>query len=251
MRIMVTNDDGYAAAGIQALARIAEQLSDDVWVVAPETNQSGVGHGLTMRRPLRARPVGERRFAVDGTPTDCVMLGLQQLISDKPVELVLSGINHGSNLADDITYSGTVAAAMEATLCKVRAIAFSALIEDGKGPRLETAEHYAPALITKLLNAGWPPEVLINVNFPDRALGEIAGFKVASQGTRKIGDAIVERIDPRGEAYYWVGDARIEQEPGEGTDLEAVNGGFVSITPIHLDMTHSGSLSTLRAVVEG
>lgn len=248
---MVTNDDGYAADGIHTLTKIAQQLSDDVWVVAPESNQSGVGHGLTIRRPLRARKLGTKHFAVDGTPTDCVMLGLQKLIEDKPVDLVLSGINHGSNLADDITYSGTVAAAMEATLCKVKAIAFSSLMEQGQAPRWATAEHFAPGLIKKLLAAGWPPEVLININFPDRAVEDIAGIKVARQGTRKIGDAIIERIDPRGETYYWIGDTHVEQEPGEGTDLEATNGGFISVTPIHLDMTHSSSMSRLQTVVEG
>jgi 5'-nucleotidase len=188
---------------------------------------------------------------VDGTPTDCVMLGLQNLVKGKPVDLVLSGINHGSNLADDITYSGTVAAAMEATLCRVKAIAFSALAEHRRMPDWSAAEQYAPDLIRKLLKAGWPAEVLINVNFPDMPVGEIQGVKVASQGTRKIGDMIVERVDPRGEAYYWIGDTRNEEQPGEGTDLEVVNQGFISVTPIHLDMTHVGSMSALRSVVEG
>ncbi|WP_051329108.1 5'/3'-nucleotidase SurE [Geminicoccus roseus] len=247
---MVTNDDGYAAAGIGILTKIAQQISDDVWVVAPESNQSGVGHGLTIRRPLRARRLGEKAFAVDGTPTDCVMLGLQRLIEDKPVDLVLSGINHGSNLADDITYSGTVAAAMEATLCKVKAIAFSALSGRDREVRWEVAEHFAPSLINKLLQAGWPKEVLINVNFPDLPVQEIAGIKVAGQGTRKIGDAIIERIDPRGETYYWIGETHAEQEAGEGTDLEATNNGFISVTPVHLDMTHPGSMAALRSVVE-
>ena len=230
---MVTNDDGYAAAGIRTLTKIAQLLSDDVWVVAPESNQSGVGHGLTIRRPLRAREIGEQAFAVDGTPTDCVMLGLQNLVKGKPVDLVLSGINHGSNLADDITYSGTVAAAMEATLCRVKAIAFSSLTEHRRVPDWSAAEQYAPDLIRKLLKAGWPPEVLVNVNFPDMPAGEIQGIKVASQGTRKIGDT------------------RNEEQPGEGTDLEVVNQGFIAVTPIHLDMTHPGSMAALRTVVEG
>lgn len=248
---MVTNDDGYAAAGIRTLTKIAEQLSDDVWVVAPETNQSGVGHGLTIRRPLRARALGERHFAVDGTPTDCVMLGLQNLVKGKPVDLVLSGINHGSNLADDITYSGTVAAAMEATLCRTKAIAFSSLAEYGQAPHWATAEHFAPDLIRKLLAAGWPPEVLINVNFPDLQVDQVKGIRAASQGTRKIGDAIDERVDPRGEAYYWIGDTKSEAKPGEGTDLEATTQGYISVTPIHLDMTHGQSMSALRAVLKG
>ncbi|HEX2529179.1 MAG TPA: 5'/3'-nucleotidase SurE [Geminicoccus sp.] len=248
---MVTNDDGYAAAGIRALTKIAKSLSDDVWVVAPETNQSGVGHGLTIRRPLRAREIGEQAFAVDGTPTDCVMLGLHNLVKDKPVDLVLSGINHGSNLADDITYSGTVAAAMEATLCRVKAIAFSALTEHRRVPNWAVAERFAPDLIRQLLTAGWPAEVLVNVNFPDLPIDEVKGVKVASQGTRKIGDAIVERVDPRGEAYYWIGDTKNEAEPGEGTDLEVISKGFISVTPIHLDMTHAASMSAMRTVVEG
>ena len=210
-----------------------------------------MGHGLTIRRPLRAREIGERHFAVDGTPTDCVMLGLQNLVKGKPVDLVLSGINHGSNLADDITYSGTVAAAMEATLCRVKAIAFSSLAEHRKAPHWATAEHFAPDLIRKLLKAGWPAEVLINVNFPDLLVDEVKGIKVTSQGARKIGDAIDERIDPRGEAYYWIGDTKNEAKPGEGTDLEATTQGFISVTPIHLDMTHPNSIGTLRTVVEG
>ncbi|WP_223861678.1 5'/3'-nucleotidase SurE [Geminicoccus harenae] len=247
---MVTNDDGYQAAGIRTLTKIAQAISDDVWVVAPESNQSGVGHGLTIRRPLRARRLGEKQFAVDGTPTDCVMLGLQKLIEGKKVDLVLSGINHGSNLADDVTYSGTVAAAMEATLCRTKAIAFSSLMEFGKGPRWATAEHFAPDLIRKLLAAGWPREVLINVNFPDREVEAIQGVRVTVQGTRKIGDAIIEREDPRGEAYYWIGDTHAEQDPGEGSDLEATNHGFISVTPIHLDMTHMPSMAALRQVVE-
>jgi 5'-nucleotidase len=247
---MVTNDDGYAAAGIRTLTNIARALSDDVWVVAPESNQSGVGHGLTIRRPLRARQIGEQQFAVDGTPTDCVMLGLQNLVKGDPVDLVLSGINHGSNLADDITYSGTVAAAMEATLCRTKAIAFSALAEHGQVPNWDTAKRFAPDLIERLLAAGWPPEVLINVNFPDLAADEIQGIKVSTQGTRKIGDAIVERVDPRGEPYYWIGDTRNEAKPGEGSDLEATNNGYISVTPIHLDMTHVASMTALRAVVE-
>ena len=248
---MVTNDDGYGAAGIQTLEKIAKEISDDVWVVAPESNQSAVGHGLTIRRPLRGRQVAERHFVVDGTPTDCVLLGLQKLIEDAPVDLVLSGINHGGNIADDITYSGTVAAAMEATLCRTRAIALSMEYTMGQPYRWATAEHFAPKLIQDLLDVGWPKEVLINVNFPDREPADVLGMQVTSQGSRKIGDVIVSRIDPRGEAYYWIGDMRSEAVPPKGTDLDAIASGYISVTPIHLDMTHSASIEALRRTVEG
>jgi 5'-nucleotidase len=249
-RILVTNDDGIGAAGIQALERIARELSDDVWVVAPEHNQSGAGHSLTLRRPLRLRRLGERHVAVDGSPTDCVILALQHVIADAPVDLVLSGINHGSNLAEDVTYSGTVAAAMEATLFKVPAVALSQRAADRKQVRWDTAERWGPELLRGLLAAGWPRDVLINVNFPDLAPEEVRGWRVAAQGARKIGDQLVERHDPRGEPYVWIGELRESTDPAEGTDLAAVNAGYVSVTPVHLDMTHYPSIGVLREALD-
>jgi 5'-nucleotidase len=245
-RILVTNDDGIAAAGIGALERVARELSDDVWVVAPEHNQSGAGHSLTLRRPLRLRRLSERHVAVDGSPTDCVILALQHILADAPVDLVLSGINHGSNLAEDVTYSGTVAAAMEATLFKVPAVALSQRAADRKQVRWDTAERWAPELLRGLLAAGWPRDVLINVNFPDLAPDEVRGWRVCSQGARKIGDQLVERIDPRGEPYVWIGELRESNDPAEGTDLAAINAGHISVTPVHLDMTHYPSVGVLR-----
>ena len=246
-RILISNDDGINAVGIQTLERIALAISDDVWVVAPETNQSGAAHSLTLSRPLRVRRHGERRFSVDGTPTDCVLIALQRSSRTTPVDLVLSGINHGANLGEDVTYSGTVAAAMEATLFKVPAIAFSQVCESRQHIKWPTAERYAPAVIERLLSMPWPEDVLVNVNFPDRAADEVAGVRVTTQGKRKIGDTLLERVDPRGEPYLWIGALREDAQTREGTDLAAIAAGYVSVTPIHLDMTHHPSLPALRA----
>lgn len=249
-RILVSNDDGINAHGIKCLERIARAISDDVWVVAPETNQSGAAHSLTLSRPLRVRRVDERRFAVDGTPTDCVLLALQRIVEGPPVDLVLSGINHGANLGEDVTYSGTVAAAMEATLFKVPAIAFSQVCESRRHIKWATAEHHAPRVIERLLATKWPEDVLINVNFPDCPAEEVAGIRVTTQGKRKIGDTLIERTDPRGEPYFWIGALREETEHREDTDLAAVAARYVSVTPVHLDMTHRPSLAALRELME-
>jgi 5'-nucleotidase len=249
-RILISNDDGINAIGIKTLERIALAISDDVWVVAPETNQSGAAHSLTLSRPLRVRRYGDRHFAVDGTPTDCVLIALQRIVEDAPVDLVLSGINHGANLGEDVTYSGTVAAAMEATLFKVPAIAFSQVCASRQHIKWATAERYAPAVIERLLSMPWPEDVLVNVNFPDLLADDVAGLRVTTQGKRKIGDTLLERTDPRGEPYLWIGALRESEQPGEGTDLAAVAAGYVSITPVHLDMTHYPSLQALRGLLE-
>jgi 5'-nucleotidase len=245
-RILVSNDDGINALGIRTLERIARTLSDDVWVVAPESNQSGAAHSLTLTRPLRVRRHGERHFSVDGTPTDCVLIALQRIVEGPPVDLMLSGINHGANLGEDITYSGTVAAAMEATLFKVPAIAFSQVCASRQNIRWPTAERFAPEVIERLLSLPWTPDVLINVNFPDLDPDDVRGVRVAAQGARKIGDTLLERTDPRGEPYLWIGALREATDPAEGTDLAAVAAGYVAVTPVHLDMTHHRSLDALR-----
>jgi len=250
-RILVSNDDGINAVGIKTLERIAHAVSDDVWVVAPESNQSGAAHSLTLSRPLRVRRHGERHYSVDGTPTDCVLIALQRIIEDQRVDLVLSGINHGANLGEDVTYSGTVAAAMEATLFKVPAIAMSQVCASRQHIRWPTAERFAPEVIDRLLSVPWRPDVLVNVNFPDLDADEVRGMRVTAQGKRKIGDTLLERFDPRGEPYLWIGALREDTAPGAGTDLAAIAAGYVSITPVHLDMTHHGSLVELRALLEG
>ncbi|MEZ5825799.1 MAG: 5'/3'-nucleotidase SurE [Geminicoccaceae bacterium] len=250
-RILISNDDGINAAGIEVLERVAAGLADEVWVVAPERNQSGAGHSLTLRRPLRIRLVTDRRHAVDGTPTDCVMVALHQLLRDKPVDLVLSGVNHGGNLAEDMTYSGTIAAAMESTLLGQRAIALSQVCRERDPVKWETAEHWAPDVIRRCLDIGWPEDTLLNVNFPDRKPDEVRGIRATRQGRRDIGEELIERIDPRGEPYIWVGALRGADRHQDGTDLSAVNDGYVSVTPIHLDMTHHESLNQLRRVEKG
>jgi 5'-nucleotidase len=248
-RILLSNDDGIHAPGLQVLERIAAEISDDVWVVAPEHNNSGAGHSLTLRRPLRVRRAGERRYAVDGTPTDCVMLALQLIIKDRPIDLVLSGVNHGGNLGEDVTYSGTIAAAMEATLFKIRAIAMSQVFTTGQPLHWATAERFGPQIVSRVLAMPWTDDLLINVNFPDCPPERVSGIQVTAQGRRKLGDDLVERLDPRGEPYVWIGALREEASHREGTDIAAVNSGWVSVTPLHMDMTHRASFEALGEVL--
>lgn len=237
-RILLTNDDGIAAPGLKVLERIARELSHDVWVVAPELEQSGAGHSLTLRRPLRIRKLGRRRFAVDGTPTDAVLLAVKQIMKEQRPTLVLSGVNRGGNLGEDVTYSGTIAAAMEATLLGVPALALSLETEQGKPYHWETAAQHGPRVIRQLCAAGWPANVFINVNFPNLPPERVGAVQIARQGRRKLGDELGERLDLRGEHYYWIGPMRTEESTQPGTDLAAVNDGNISVTPLHLDLTH-------------
>ena len=245
MRILISNDDGINAVGFSALERIAMSLSDDVWAVAPETEQSGAGHSLTLQRPLRVRHIDSRHMAVDGTPTDCIMLALNNLIKDERPALMLSGVNRGSNIADDVTYSGTIAAAMEATILGVPSIALSQHFDDGDNIRWQTVETHAPGLIRRLIAEGWPENVLINLNFPDTEPGDVAGVEVCRQGEFKYGDALVERLDPRGRPYYWIGAMRNTEEKAPGTDAEAIERGVITVTPLCLNLTHEPTLDRL------
>jgi 5'-nucleotidase len=244
-RILVTNDDGIDAPGIKLLEKAARRLSRDVWTVAPENEQSAVAHGLTIRRPLRIRKVAERRYAVDGTPTDAVLLAIGHILKDKRPTLCFSGINRGANLGDDVHYSGTVAAAMEAVLLGVPAVAFSQIFTDRDVVRWETAAKFTPIVARRLARAGWPPNILINVNFPDRAPGRVRGIRAASQGRHKIGDELVENRDPRGQRYYWIGAMRQAEPTRAGTDLHATNAGYIAVTPLHLDLSHGPTLAAL------
>src|SRR5712691_4876419 len=191
-RILISNDDGIASPGIKVLEKIARDLSDDVWVVAPEQEQSGASHSLTTRRPLRMREVARRRYAVDGTPTDCVLIAVKRLLRDRPPDLVLSGINAGSNVGEDLTYSGTVAAAMEATLLGIPAMALSQEYRDRHRLPWETAEAIAPEVIRRLLRQQWPDSTLYNINFPAVPPVRVKGFAVTSQGKRAIADNLTE-----------------------------------------------------------
>jgi 5'-nucleotidase len=247
LRILISNDDGINAPGIKVLERIARTISRDVWVVAPETEQSAAGHSLTIRRPLRVRKVSTRRYAVDGTPTDAVLLGVNHILKARKPHLVLSGINRGANLGEDVTYSGTVAAAMEGTILGVPAIALSQTLTPPHPVKWSTAEHWAPQVIRALLARGWSRNVLVNVNFPDVVSASVTGIEVTRQGKRKIGDEILEREDPRGEPYVWIGAQRAEDRSTPGTDIEAVVRGAISVTPLCFDLTHRDDMKALEA----
>jgi 5'-nucleotidase len=249
MRILLTNDDGINASGLAVLERVARTLSDDIWVVAPAEEQSGAGHSLSLANPIRVRKLGDRRFAVLGTPTDCVMMALGKLMDGLKPDLILSGINRGANLAEDVTYSGTVAAAMEGTLAGIASIALSQSTRDRPEGQeaFAIAESHAAKVITSLLKAGWPSDVLINVNFPPPQYGEVLGVRVTEQGFRDIGSiAIEERTDVRGFKYYWFGLGRENQLPGHETDLKAIRERYISVTPLHLDLTHRETMTHLR-----
>ena len=247
-RILVTNDDGIHAPGLKALTRIARALSKDVWVVAPEHEQSATSHSLTLRRPLRARRVGQRRFAVDGTPTDCVLVALHRLINDKPADLVLSGVNHGANLGEDVTYSGTIAAAMEGALLGVRSIALSQM-RDGDGIiHWSTAERYAPDIIRRLVTLPWPADLLVNVNFPPCLPDRVNGIRSCRQGRRDNAIQVVEGRDPAGRDYLWLGDFLRDSGSGPDTDLGAIVDGAIAVTPLHLDLTHGAMLERFEGL---
>jgi len=248
-RILVSNDDGISAPGLKILERIARGFSRDVWVVAPEQEQSGAAHSLTLSRPLRIRRLAPRRFAVDGTPTDCVLLAINEIMKKRGPDLVLSGVNRGGNMGEDVTYSGTVAAAMEGTLMNVPSIAFSLNVAHGTAPLWATAAHWAPDLVRRLVSVPWPANTLMNVNFPNIPADQVTGIVVAEQGRRKIGGNLVTAIDPRNRPYYWIGPVRDEDTASGGTDIHAVTNGAVSVTPIHLDLTDRAALGALRQVL--
>ncbi len=251
LRILVCNDDGIDAPGIKLLERIARTLSSDVWVVAPTTEQSAMSHALTLRRPLRIRKVSRRRFAIDGTPTDSVLMALNHIIKDKRPGLVLSGINRGANLGDDIPYSGTVAATMEGTLLGIPSIAMSQVFSHPHPLKWATAEQHAPKLIRKLLAAGWPADVFLNINFPDVFANSVCGVEITQQGRRHFGDLLVdERHDARGLPYYWIGHRRRLGSYAKGTDFDAIANGKISVTPLQFDRSHKATRRSLSAALK-
>ena len=254
LRILLSNDDGINAPGLKSLEKIAAELSDDVWVVAPESEESGASRKLTLTLPLRLREISKHRFAVQGTPTDCVLMGISHVLKDRRPDLVLSGVNRGSNIADDVTYSGTIAAAMEGTALGVPSIALSQAygFEEGKHVKWSCAEHHGPWLIRKLLELKWPADVLININFPDVLPQSVERVEVTSQGKRDQSLAnIIERMDVRGNPYYWLGFKRVLSNPPEGTDLRAIYDGRISVTPLHLNLTEERARKTLAQHIMG
>ncbi|MCC6848289.1 MAG: 5'/3'-nucleotidase SurE [Deltaproteobacteria bacterium] len=242
MVILVCNDDGIRSDGIQALARAVAPLGE-VYVVAPDREQSAAGHSLTLHRPLRVEEIAPRQIAIDGTPTDCVNLAVSGILPARP-GLVVSGINKGANLGDDLTYSGTVSAAMEGTLLGIPSVAISLVgrTHFDFGPAAE----FAARLVAKVLERGLPPDTLLNVNVPDRARCEMTGCRITRQGKRRFGEALVEKTDPRGKKYYWIGGDELGFVHAPGTDYAAILEGAVSITPIHLDLTHYPSFEAME-----
>lgn len=247
-RILIVNDDGIHAPGLKLLTEIAEELSDDVWVVAPETEQSASSHSLTVHEPIRLKTYGEKRFSVSGTPTDCVLMALNVVMpSDQKPTLVLSGVNRGANVGDDIGYSGTVAGAMEACLVGLPAIALSQLFGGNEDLYWGTARHFAPDIIRKLCAQGWPKGTLMNLNFPACYVDAVKGIKVIAQGKHDIAVALHEHHDPKGNPYYWLGGPRTHKG-AEDTDVWALESGHITITPLHLDCTDYKVLKDIEGV---
>lgn len=254
MRILLTNDDGVNAEGLGVLEAIAAALADEVWIVAPEAEQSGASRGITLSAPIRVRNLGARRFAVTGTPTDCVLLAVRDLMGGLRPDLVLSGVNRGQNLAEHVTLSGTVAGALQGMAMGIPSIALS----QARGFRgagsiaWETARAYGPGLVRALLAQGWPQDVVMNVNFPDRAPDADVRVEMTRLGLRDQEISHFEkRTDLRGESYYWLGFTGALSTPPEGTDLRAIYEGRISVTPLHLDLTHLDALAELQGRIGG
>lgn len=251
MRILLTNDDGVHAEGLAALERIARQLSDDVWIVAPEVEQSAQSRALTLTAPVRVHRLSPQRFSVTGTPTDCVVLAVQDIL-DRPPDLLLSGINRGQNLAEDVTFSGTVAGALAGMAVGVPSVALSQALStfhDDEPALYATPEQHAPDILRTLLREGWPPNVVINLNFPDLPPDQVRGVEVTVQGFRSEHHTRAhKRQDLRGRSYYWMGFHGVPGEPPAGTDLAAVREGRISLTPLHIDLTHRDTADRLHGL---
>lgn len=249
MRILLTNDDGVHAPGLKVLETIARAISDDIWIVAPSEEQSGAGHSLTLTRPLRIRKHGDRHFSVTGTPTDAVMMAISHIMKDCPPDLVLSGVNRGANLGEHITYSGTVSAAMEGAISGIRSVALSQVyLKEGMGDDVSfaCAERWGQRLVQSLIDIDIGQRMLVNVNFPAIDPDEVRGIRVARQGFHDLGQTqVIESLDPRGYRYYWFGLDTAGASTPPGTDLEAIRDNYISVTPLHFDLTHEGSMQAL------
>lgn len=243
LRLLCTNDDGIHARGLELLARAARELGE-VEVVAPDRQQSASSHSLTLHRPLRVTRVDDDAFTVDGTPTDCVLLAVNQLL-ERPPDFVLSGVNHGPNMGEDVLYSGTVAAAMEATILGIPSVAISFV-----GSDLDDLEGYEPLLrdlLGRLLARDFPEETFFNVNLPDAPADEVGGIRVTSLGRRVYSDSLTRSRDPAGREYYWIGGGESHWKGREDSDFRAIRAGCVSVTPLHLDLTNFGLLEEVRS----
>jgi 5'-nucleotidase len=254
MRILITNDDGIHSEGLDVCSEIAKVLSDDVWVIAPEFDQSGVSHSLSLNDPLRLREVGDRRFAVKGTPTDCVIMGARHLMKDRPPDLVLSGVNRGRNAGEDVIYSGTVAGAVEGTILGIPSFALSQAYRsrDVRPPQWGTAVRFAPGIIQRVLKAGIPHDVLVNINFPDCAPDAVKGIAVTTQGRNRQDRLQIDaRQDGRGNAYYWIAYVRGRaMPPPDASDISALADNRIAVTPLRLDMTDEPFMTRLAGLFE-
>jgi 5'-nucleotidase len=254
MRILLTNDDGYHAPGMAVLEEIARPLSDDIWIVAPAEENSGAGHSLTLTRPLRVRRHGEKRFSVSGTPTDSVMMAIRHVMKDSPPDLILSGVNRGANLAEDITYSGTVAAAMEGAISGIRSVALSQVYaKEGMGDAVPfaCARAWGEKVLRPLIAAPIGRRMLLNVNFPAIAPEAVKGIRVCRMGFHDVDRSeVIHGCDPRGYAYYWLTLGNSDAAP-EGTDLAASAQGYVTVTPLHYDLTLDGAMAALAEAFPG
>lgn len=251
MRILISNDDGIHAPGLEVLEEIARAIGDEIWIVAPEVERSGAGRAITLTDPVRVRQINEKRFACSGTPTDCVLLAIAEIMKDSPPDLVLSGINRGQNLAEDTSVSGTVAAAMQGMQMGVPSMALSQAMNFRQGESIpwQTAAQHGPSVLAALVKAKWAPNVVMNVNFPDCLPGDVAGTEVTFQGFRdEAVNHIDRRADLRGNAYYWIGYQGKLSKPPQGSDLRAIYENRISITPLHLDMTEHSALTALNGV---
>lgn len=246
MRILLSNDDGFNAPGMEVLKNIAFSLSDEVIIVAPAKEQSGASRSLTLHEPLRVNKFSDTEYSVDGTPTDSVMMALNYLFKDQKPDLILSGVNRGGNLGEDVLYSGTVAAASEGTLLGVPSIAISQCILGADEIPWDTAEKMAPDIIRNLLKVDWGQDTLMNINFPAVTLDKVEGVVVTQQGKRDLSNLLIDaRVDARGRDYYWLGYRPSVGTPNDGTDLHAVVNNLVSVTPLHLNLTETTLTSDL------
>ena len=239
-RILLVNDDGVHSRGIELLEELARQFTDDVWVVAPDEEKSGASHSISLSHPVRVRKLGDKRYAVKGTPTDCVIMAVWEIMADTPPTVVIAGINHGENLAEDITYSGTAGPAIEAALLGIRSIAMSQVykFQLGLPPTFETARHFGPQVLKQLLSCPWEKGSLVNVNFPDAALDEVSGVRITTQGLRLPGSfSPIAGRDGRSAPFYWIKIQYDIGDPPAETDLAAIRDKAVSVTPLQLDMT--------------
>lgn len=244
MNILVTNDDGVESSGLRTLARHLKKLGD-VWVVAPDRPQNAMGRAITLHKPLRLKQLGRRVFAVNGTPSDCVIVAVERVLRDCPIHLLASGINKGLNLGDDVTNSGTVAAALEGAIRGIPSMAVS--LDGPKRFRFQAAARVAVEVATLILEEGLPADTLLNVNVPGVPPEAVTGVQVTSLSRRWYRNSVVESVDPRGGAYYWIAGEQVTRNRRKHSDVDAIAGNKVSLTPLHFDMTQYRAMTTLRA----